>query len=37
MTVAAIVLAYGGGGLTRREGGAIIALYAVFVAIVCTA
>jgi cation:H+ antiporter len=37
MTVAAIVLAYGGGGLTRREGWAIIALYAVFVVIVCTA
>jgi cation:H+ antiporter len=36
MTVAATVLAYGGGGLTRREGWAIIALYAVFVAIVCT-
>jgi cation:H+ antiporter len=37
MTVTAIVLAYGGGGLTRREGWAIIALYAVFVVIVCTA
>jgi cation:H+ antiporter len=37
MTVVATVLAYGGGGLTRREGWAIIALYAVFVAIVCTA
>jgi cation:H+ antiporter len=37
MTLVAIVLAYGGGGLTRREGSAIIVLYAVFVAIVCTA
>jgi Ca2+/Na+ antiporter len=37
MTVVATVLAYGGGGLTRREGWAIIALYVVFVAIVCTA
>jgi cation:H+ antiporter len=37
MTVVATVLAYGGGGLTRREGATIIALYAVFVVIVCTA
>jgi cation:H+ antiporter len=37
MTLVATVLAYGGGGLTRREGAAIIALYAVFVVIVCTA
>jgi cation:H+ antiporter len=37
MTAVATVLAYGGGGLTRREGATIIALYAVFVVIVCTA
>jgi TRAP-type C4-dicarboxylate transport system permease large subunit len=36
MTVVAIVLGFGGGGLTRREGWAIIALYALFVAIVCS-
>jgi cation:H+ antiporter len=37
MTLVAIVLSYGGGGLTRREGSTIIVLYAVFVVIVCTA
>lgn len=36
MTVLAIVLAYGGGALTRREGAAIITLYAAFVAVVCS-
>jgi cation:H+ antiporter len=37
MTLVATVLAYGGGGLTRREGSTLIGLYAVFVVIVCTA
>jgi cation:H+ antiporter len=36
MTVVAIALAYGGSALTRREGAAIIALYAAFVAVVCS-
>ena len=35
MTVVAIVLAFGG-GLTKREGGAIVALYVVFAVVVAT-
>jgi cation:H+ antiporter len=35
MTLAAVGLAYTGGGLTRREGALIIALYTVFAVIVC--
>ena len=37
MTVLATVLARSGGGLTCREGGAIIALYAAFAVVVCVA
>ena len=37
LTMVAIALAYGGGALTRREGAAIIVLYAAFVAVVCSA
>ena len=36
MTVVAVVLGFGG-GLTRREGGAIVALYVVFAVVVATA
>ena len=36
MTVLAIALGYSGGGLTRREGGLIIALYAAFAVVVST-
>ena len=35
MTVGAVALGYSGGGLTRREGALIIAVYAVFVVVVC--
>ena len=35
LTLLAIGLAYGGSALTRREGAAIIALYAAFVVVVC--
>jgi cation:H+ antiporter len=37
ITCVALAFAYRGGGLTRREGVAIIALYAVFVGVVCVA
>jgi hypothetical protein len=36
MTVIAVVLGFGG-GLTRREGGAIVALYVAFAVVVATA
>ena len=37
ITAVAVALGYSGGGLTRREGGLIIALYAAFVVVVCVA
>ena len=37
LTAFAVVLAYGRGGLTRRDGAAIIALYTVFVVVVVAA
>ena len=37
MTLAAVGLAYSGGGFTRREGALLIALYAVFAVVVCVA
>jgi hypothetical protein len=36
MTVAAVALGFGG-GLTRREGGAIVALYVAFAVVVASA
>jgi len=36
MTVVAVALGFGG-GLTRREGGAIVALYVAFAVVVVTA
>jgi hypothetical protein len=35
MTLLAAVFAYSDGGLTRREGAAIIALYVAFAVLVC--
>ena len=37
ITAVAVALGYSGGGLTRREGGLITALYAAFVVVVCVA
>jgi hypothetical protein len=36
MTVAAIALAYRGGGLRRSEGAVVVALYVVFATVIAT-